>query len=90
MKLTGAQVSVFGKVENNVLTCYASGLEKALVANDNGLVVGSYNVDESFFTYVVKPKLAELGISYTTIGYDTSTYSVNDTVEDWDAFIDIS
>jgi hypothetical protein len=90
MKVTGAQVSVFGKVENNVLTCYASSLEKALVANDEGLVVGSYNVDESFFTDLVKPKLAELGISYTKIGYDTSTYSVNDNVDNWDDFTDIS
>jgi hypothetical protein len=90
MKVTGAQVSVFGKIENNVLTCYARGLENALVANVDGLIVGSNNVDESFFTYVVKPKLDIIGVSFTSIGYDTSTYSVNDNVDNWDDFTDIS
>lgn len=89
-QLDGAQVSIFGKVENSVLSCYASSLEKGLVANSVGLIVGSYDVDESLFTYRIKPKLVNLGVTYTSIAYDTSTYSVNDNVENWDDFTDIT
>lgn len=86
MNLPGTSVSVFGKVENNILTCYAQTLERALVADENGLITSGNNVDEYFFTSLVKPKLDALGISYTSIAYDTSTYSVNDNVENWNEY----
>lgn len=86
VNLPGANLLVFGKVENNILTCYAQSLERALVATEEGLITGGNNVEETYFTLYVKPGLDALGISYTSIAYDTSTYSVNDNVENWNEY----
>lgn len=88
--LRGGVESVFGKVENNILICYAKSLEDALIADENGLIISDYIVDKDFFDTFIKPNLNNLEITYTTIGYDTSTYNENDNVENWNDYIDIT
>lgn len=86
MKMAGAPFNIFGKIQNNVLYCYGPSIERAFVVNDAGNIGGSESVTEIYITNNVKPKLDALGISYTSIAYDTSTYSVNDNVENWDEY----
>lgn len=86
MNLPNTGESIFGKVENNILSCYSESLETVLVVNENGLIFGTNHVDNNFFTSLVKPKLDNLGISYTAVAYDTSTYAVNDYVENWNEY----
>lgn len=89
-ELAGGLESIFGKVENNILICYAKSLQYALIADENGLIVGDFILDKDFFDTFIKPKLNNLEITYTTIGYDTSTYNENDNVENWNDYIDIT
>lgn len=82
-KIPWTSNTAFGKVVNDVLICYAKSLETALVANNDGLITGTNVANEDWLTTFIKPKLDELGISYSRIAYDTSTYSIDDTVENW-------
>lgn len=86
MFMPNSDVLAFGKVQNNILICYSYRIENIAIANVSGLIIGSTQEGENFFTSLVKPKLDELGISYTSIAYDTSTYSINDNVENWDEY----
>lgn len=81
--------SVFGKVENDILISYAKSKEDLLVADENGLIISDLEAGEEIFEYNVKPLLNNLGITYTTISYDTSTYSENDNVKNWNDYINI-
>ena len=89
-RLRGGVGSVFGKVENDILICYAKSREHVLIADENGLIISDTNVGEEFFVFNIGPRLNNLGITYTTISYDTSTYSENDNVENWNDYIDIT
>ena len=86
MFMPNGTVLAFGKVENNILICYSYTIENIAICNESGLVIGATHVDENFFTSIVKPKLDEFGISYTSIAYDTSTYRLDDNVENWDEY----
>lgn len=82
--------SVFGKVENDILISYAKSQGDLLIADENGLIISDANVGGEFFIFKIKPRLNNLGITYTEISYDTSSYSENDNVENWNDYIDIT
>lgn len=85
-KIPWSSNTAFGKVVNGILICYAKSLGTALVANDDGLITGTNVADENWLATFIKPKLDELGISYTGIDYDTSTYNIDDTVQNWNEY----
>lgn len=86
----GGEGSVFGKVENDILICYAKSQGDVLIADENGLIISDTHVGGEFFEFMIKPRLNNLGITYTTISYDTSTYSENDNVKNWNDYNDIT
>lgn len=88
-RLDGDVGSVFGKVENDILISYAKSREDLLVADENGLIISDFMTSEEIFENDIKPLLNNLGITYTTINYDTSTFSEGDDVINWNDYINI-
>lgn len=90
MRWQGTSSLIFGKVENNTLTSFAMSIENPYLADENGLIIGSSNISTMGFDYIVKPKLNQMGITFDKYAFDTSSYSMNENVQNWQEFTDIS
>ena len=77
---------VFGIVDNDIITIYSQSIERALLAYDSGEIFNATRVSEDFVTNSIKAKLQQIGISANTVAYDTSTYAIGNSIDNWDEY----
>lgn len=93
--LQGTTVYAIGKVEDKTLSIFVSSTAgqqaNTWVISQDGKVIASNGtpVDQSFYDYVLKPKLDNLGIETTNVTWLYKSFVGGETIPEWDAYVKV-